>query len=1004
MAEIDRLVIKIVGDAQGYLNELRRVSEATSAAANRIASQSNVIAGFFSSITNQARGAADALSALGSGKWLRENLNFFGQMESASMRLTAAIEANGQAADLVKKDYDAFTDSLVRQTTVTRMAAAQMFQMAEGMGVTGDAAMRAVKNTVALMASRKELSQTRALGMTVALEHGRTGPIERTFRMLGGIKDPTERLKVAQEQLTKAWDQALAEAGSFSGMMTRLGNDLWWLANRYGDVIAEGAKPFVEWLRETVQWLSKADEPTKRFAATLGVVVTSVTALLAAIRMTLPLVSLLLNPWGIVGGVIIGGITLWVQSMGGLDKAFEAVIQSSKELFDWFKPIGAALKDVFGRLLKDIFSNGKKVSGVVNQLLSDIFGDFSWNDFRDQVVEAIYYVEYLFENLDKTSKTVWESITFYGDFAWSWLKLQAARAFDYMMYQAARAFDYIAYFFKDVLPSLLKWAFDNWESIWELISDFTINVVMELLKGVASLFVGENWDQAWLSLLKAFVGVSAKIMQVAFQTGIDLKTAFDPTVGAAFTAEGAAARARLKDKWEFLWKDTASSDAPQKAAAKAMEGVNDIIEKLGKNKYKFGKLDIPAYVTPEHLEKYLPSALVKRLEDEFNQVRDKINETWPEFIQRRLSEMKNSGEIINEAEGVGTKVGEAMTKGLQKETKKFDHVLYGSAAHLRRIAEYTAQLYGQVPRESVVGKNAKYQRKSEQGGPFMGDFESTAGNMGWSAGLTQSPLESFLGWAMGKEKDFNLRDVNPKDLKSTLEDIGGGKGKVASEARRIFGILGLTDSQHTGPALDEWQEKAKDDSSEEGQTLKKLLDQVRSKVKPKKRSINVLGDMMERPDEIKDEDVFVPVLTSSGVKLIRKGDLNKYEGNQGGAGGGSWLDWLNPFQGQTAKKTRNRFGGDDDTPFKATDTYHQNDAYDTAMSWPKSWFPEEEESAPSPERKGGGGMLPPDDKDLTIIYQKDEEVAKASLDALKTLIDILRPKAGGKVVALDLED
>jgi Flp pilus assembly protein TadG len=65
--ELDRLVIKIVGDATQYLSALKQVSDETARAADRIANQSNIVARFFSSITNQAQGAANALAALGSG-------------------------------------------------------------------------------------------------------------------------------------------------------------------------------------------------------------------------------------------------------------------------------------------------------------------------------------------------------------------------------------------------------------------------------------------------------------------------------------------------------------------------------------------------------------------------------------------------------------------------------------------------------------------------------------------------------------------------------------------------------------------------------------------------------------------------------------------------------------------------------------------------------------------------------------------------------------------------
>jgi hypothetical protein len=948
-AEIDRLVVKIVGDATSYLSALRRASDETARAADRIANQSNVVARFFSTIVNQARGAADALSALGSGNWLRENLSFFGQMESAMMRLTAAIEANGQAADLVMKDYNAFTDSLVKQTTVTRIAAAQMFQYAEGVGVTGDAAMRAAKNTIALMALRPELSMMRALRMTTALEHGRTGPIERAFPMLGSIKDSSQRVTEAQAQLTKAWGAAEAQANSFAGQMTRLGNDLWWLANQYGNVIAEGAKPFLEWVREGITWLNSMDKTTKSWIATIGVIITATTTLGAAFTFLAPLVMLAFNPFTVLLGVALTGIALWVQKVGGLAKAFEIVKEKLEQFWEWTLPIRKALSGVFSAVWDLVKIAMDRISEYVQYVWNDVLGmsQTDWGKVRDTIVEALIFAEYLLRNFDKTAAFVWAAVKVY----------------------AVMAFDTIMYYIKDVLPYSLNWLADNWEEIWRMMTDYAQKVFYGVVRAATAFFNSDLWVQVFSPIKQAFGRVA---LSVLVSTG---KLAFDMAKSISTPRETQKSIYKWWD--DFNQANDEASNAPVKNLEDAKNTVASILRDmmnpapLNGTPYKFTKFEPPPQMT---------SLLAARLQQEYNEKYNTLlqgdKESWPEFLKRRLKELQESGELINEAEKTGLKIGEGMNKGLAKEVKKFDNVLYGSAAHLRRIAEYTAQLYGQSARESVVGKSDKYKHSDSGGGvdwmdPKFATPKVDSGGTDWGSAQTSRSLSEFFDWAMTTREDTsrNMADTPttvaaPDSVKTSLRNVSAGKitgildemvnekSDLSFEAQYLTELIKSTRAEDVGALLEEWQKSA-DQKTPSGERRRRMLENIFNKTRQEGRKIQVMGDTDERPD-------------SPG----------------------------------------NRYGGDDRDPFVSSTTYHMP-VGGTGYSGTPWWNPYQM-SVPG-TRGSYGGQSPHDT--VAISEQKrvtdamaDREAVQALLEATRMLIDLLRPKTGGKVTTLELED
>jgi hypothetical protein len=208
---------------------------------------------------------------------------------------------------------------------------------------------------------------------------------------------------------------------------------------------------------------------------------------------------------------------------------------------------------------------------------------------------------------------------------------------------------------------------------------------------------------------------------------------------------------------------------------KIMQGIKD-------NSYGFTKFNLPDRIV---------GPLEEQLREEYEQKQLKWVESFPDFLKRRLKEMNESGEIEQEGEKTGDKLGAGLNKGLDKQVKKFDSVLYGSAEHLRRIAEATAA-YGAAPRQSVVGLADKYKEginAAGAGGDWMDpkfkkpEFDSGGG--GWNDGQNGWKVVRFYFDNEGQEQvetvQTNISRQEAEGIAKIVEERVGGKAKVVPQ-------------------------------------------------------------------------------------------------------------------------------------------------------------------------------------------------------------------------------
>lgn len=354
VTELEQLQVRLSGDAAQYQKMLAQSAQATTEAAGKIEREASRIESAFGSLKTAAAGF---LATLGVGALVKGAFSNFAEAEQISLKLNAALEANGREVAKVRADYEEFAKALQRVTTTEDDAALSMLQTAESMGLTGLEAKRAVKNAVALAAAKGGEAQS-YLRVTTALEQGHTEMLARYLPALRDIKDESERAALAQDLLNKMFGTARAEAQSSAGSIQQLKNEWGNFLEEAGAVVADVIKPFVSGARNAIAAASE-----------------------------------------------------WLQSMGGLEGMWGSVKEAAVAAWDWVAPVRDALASLFGTIKELAFDAFDKVKTFASETWNAIGldGIVSWEAVRDTIQDTILFAEFTLRNFEQVAAFVWTS-------------------------------------------------------------------------------------------------------------------------------------------------------------------------------------------------------------------------------------------------------------------------------------------------------------------------------------------------------------------------------------------------------------------------------------------------------------------------------------------------------------------------------------------------------------------------------------------------------------------
>lgn len=409
--EIEKLVVRLVGDGTEYQKMLQDARKHTEQAGQEVE-------GFAKNIEGFAIAAGAALATLGIKQWLQEALGEFQTMESTALKLTAVLEANGREVQELTKDYEEFAAAMQQASTTGDDAVKDMLTAAETFDLTGESAKKAVKDAMALSKVTGAGAES-LLGFVAAIAKGDMESAmmyKRMIRQLRGVKDEAALLEKTNKLLASGMKAMAAEVESSAGQIDQLKNDYGDLMEEIGAVVAQGLTPLVTALKSAVKWLQ--DMPTWLKQATVGLAITSaaVVALVAGLVAFLALKPLIIAAVVSLKSMslafIASPITLWVVAIVAAAVAiaelkkqtYEARVEVQK--FNESQKLGEQLTKRLGdrsiRETKGIIGQSEGMGGDEKRaFLSDEI-----EKAKKQVKEYDYWVKLAKANLDDMNHTV----------------------------------------------------------------------------------------------------------------------------------------------------------------------------------------------------------------------------------------------------------------------------------------------------------------------------------------------------------------------------------------------------------------------------------------------------------------------------------------------------------------------------------------------------------------------------------------------------------------------
>jgi phage-related minor tail protein len=343
------------------------------------------------------------------------SLKLFDTQIQSEQKLAASLRAGGEEVENNLASFKEFASGLQAITTVGDEATLSMLGIAKTMGLSNENSQQAVKQAIGL-SSAMGISAESAIRMTAALADGDAMMLTRYFPTLKKIKDSTERAKVAQDLLNKAFQQSKVEAQEGLGPLKQLQNQFGDLLEEFGAIVAEGILPVINKLKgmiSTFQDLSPGVKKTIVIIGALlavigplllviGAIVTQIGVMLvvlptlgatitatvipALIAMSAAMIPILVVAAKIilVIALIVGAFKLWMFTLRKLKSMFEDTFGPIGDIVDAFIEKLDNISPVLGniaRAIKDTVVNNvmllvkglRVVEDIINRM--NPFGD-----------------------------------------------------------------------------------------------------------------------------------------------------------------------------------------------------------------------------------------------------------------------------------------------------------------------------------------------------------------------------------------------------------------------------------------------------------------------------------------------------------------------------------------------------------------------------------------------------------------------------------------------------
>lgn len=316
--ELERLIVRLMGDASGYVKMLDDAEKHTESAAHSIQLNLSYLG---AGAVAQGMVAAHALEQLGHKFFELGHsvIHAWEEQEEADIRLRAALRANGREVDELFDDYAKFAGEMQRTTRLADEQVTALVKQAEAFDLTGDAAKRAVTDAVSLGAAAG-VSAEATMRITTAMAKGdveRAMLFSRMIPQLRGVRDEQEYLATYQRLINAGWETEQELVGTLGGRMDQLRSAVSDLQEDYGKLISEAIAPVVGWLREAAVWFKSLDDETKETVVIVGTLLAAMLPLLAGLAVLGPAFAFLASGAALLGTMLspVGLLTIAVAAL-----------------------------------------------------------------------------------------------------------------------------------------------------------------------------------------------------------------------------------------------------------------------------------------------------------------------------------------------------------------------------------------------------------------------------------------------------------------------------------------------------------------------------------------------------------------------------------------------------------------------------------------------------------------------------------------------------------------
>lgn len=567
--EIERLVVRLIGDGTKYREMLAGAQRDTSNAVDKIEKQTRGLSQGISLLRTYALSAlvgmnplGEALSLLGGAfKGVRlaaqaeEMESSFGTMLQSAEQgriMVAKLQEFASATPLNLPDLQRGAQTLLQ----FGMSATEIIPTLQRLGDTTGGNAFKLQSMVIAFGQMKSLGRLMGQELNQMINAG-FNPLEEMSRTTGKsisqLKDEMAKGALTARMVTDAFKSATEVGGRFfegmknasrtlTGLLSTMNDDINLFFGALGKEIIQVFR-----LKELVQLVSTAAKEAKAAFESLspemkalisGIALAVAAAALFALAwpvlaavgtkalgVLLGAIDILLGPINLLGIAVVGLAYLIVQELGGVPAVWEMIksaaltawefIQAkAMEFFEWAAPMWYQ----FRQLAEVTWEVTKEVAMV------------AWEAIKGVATVVGAFLLELWDSITGAARINWRlvrdtiiDVLLFAEFTLRNFGDVAKLVWLEMMLGAVQAFNQIEHFLTVVIPHTIRWFADNWRDIFTDLYNWTATVfsnlgsnIVEMVKKIPELLKGgisfEDWAGLWKPLQEGFIRATRELV------------------------------------------------------------------------------------------------------------------------------------------------------------------------------------------------------------------------------------------------------------------------------------------------------------------------------------------------------------------------------------------------------------------------------------------------------------------------------------------------------------